>query len=44
LQQNKTEQLGSVGRSVGNFCSPFELADGAFGERRIAMKTVRIED
>jgi hypothetical protein len=25
-------------RSVGSFCSPFELTDGAFGERGIAMQ------
>jgi hypothetical protein len=44
LQQNKIEQRRPVGRSVGSFCSPFELADGTFGERGIAMEIVRIKD
>jgi hypothetical protein len=44
LQQNKLEQLGLVGRSVGSFCSPFELANGTFGERRIAVEVVRVKD
>jgi hypothetical protein len=44
LQQNKIEQRRPVGRSVGSFCSPFELADGAFGERGITMEIVRIQD
>ena len=43
-QQNKTEQRGAVGRSVGSFCSPFELANGAFGERWIAVEVMGIED
>ena len=38
------EQPGPVGRSVGNFRSPFELSDRTLGERRVTVQTVRIED
>jgi hypothetical protein len=34
----------SVGRSVGSFCSPFELTDCALAEHRIARKIVSIDD
>src|SRR5215813_13374894 len=44
LLQNKPEQLGPVGRSVGSFCSLFELRNRAFGKCRVSVKIVRIED
>ena len=33
-----------VGKSVGNVCSPFELGDGALGQRWVARKVVQVED
>ena len=44
FRQNQQERLGPVGRSVGSFCSPFELSDRALSKRRVAAQVVRIDD
>jgi len=33
-----------VGKSVGNVCSPFELGDGALGQRGVAVQVVQVGD
>ncbi len=44
LDHISPEHRRPVGRSVGSFCSRFELPYRAFCQRRIAIQVVRIKD